>query len=1088
VTESQVSAESRLERLLGRLLTAAEASLAAGDLETARSTAAEVLAVDSDNERATALLTQVGLRQRGTSGERALMTLLFSDLVGSTMLSERLEPEHLRDLFGVYRAVAREAVERYGGYVMKYMGDGILAGFGYPEPHEDDGRRAVLAALDMVAAMRRAEPELAATYGQAPQIRVGIHTGLVVVADLSDDRSSDERDSIVGVTPNLAARIQQAAEPDTVVISDVTQHLVDTDFYLRSLGDHELKGITRPVEVFAVERARHPGARFYAERYRQGDLVGRDQPLAELQGAWQALKEEPTAGAAFLVSGEAGIGKTRLVAEMVETVETSGGRVIGGGCLPYYSNVSLWPVSRLIERTLGLGVDDADRLDTLVAALVDLDIDPQRAVPFLGHLIGATDPQRFPTPELDPTAFLEETLSQLVDWLVALAHRTPRMFVVEDLHWADPSTVALMGRLIARQPPSVLVVGTTRDPSLLPWADALPMLRLGRLDGGAAAGLVDSLVADLDADRDLSDRQRRTIVAQAEGIPLFVEELTRSYLSAARTDRIPLRLQELLAWRLKAPNVDQRIAQVAATIGPIFDAATVAAVIGDPDGVRRQLETLVDVGIIERDDPEHDTYRFRHALMRDAAYETQVLDVRRSTHADVAASIAGQGAEPALVAEHLDLAGDVAAAAAQYLAAAQVEQGRGAHTEAAKLLTRAIELLESLPESDDRDLGELTARMLRAFSVSSMQGYAAPEVQLDHRRAEVLTTRLGTRPEVLPSLIASWAYWFTSGELGTSATLLARLQAMVEQDAFAWFDPEVESCAGYQHLYEGRVLEAQRHLERSVAGYQTRPPDQLVSPFWPLPNDPVMVSEIALSTVAAVRGEPDVCRRWEDEAVARAQQVDFPRGPFSLAFAKTYAAWNRRFLGDRDASQQLGTEVLGIGMEYGYAYWMLLGTSYVGTPTPGAGPDITYMEQNVATLRAMGQMAFSASHLAFLAQLTAETGDLDRAVELVDEAISVVHKTGELLHLPELLRQHGELTLARLGDTEQAVTDLVEAVALATEQGARVSRLRAAVALARLPSQARPSDWRTLLAEARADVPAALGIADVAAADALLAG
>ncbi len=1091
MTEPLVSAESRLERLLGRLLTAAEASLAAGDLEAARSTAAEVRAVDPDNARAATLLRQVTLRQRGTSGERALMTLLFSDLVGSTMLSERLEPEHLRDLFGTYRAVARECVERYGGYVMKYMGDGILAGFGYPEPHEDDGRRAVLAALDMVAAMRRAEPELAATFGEAPRIRVGIHTGLVVVADLSDDRSTDERDSIVGVTPNLAARIQQTAEPNTVVISDVTQHLVDTDFYLHSLGDHELKGITRPVEVFAVERARHPGARFYAERYRQGDLVGRDEPLRELQAAWQqvrAVEAEPTAGAAFLVHGEAGIGKTRLVAEMVETVETTGGRVIGGGCLPYYSNVSLWPVSRLIERTLGVGADDADRLDTLVAALVDLGIDPQRAVPFLGHLIGASDPERFPAPELDPTAFLEETLSQLVDWLVALAHRTPRMFVVEDLHWADPSTVALMGRLIARRPPAVLVVGTTRDPSVLPWADALPTLHLGRLDGGAATGLVDSLVADLDAERDLSDEQRRTIVAQAEGIPLFVEELTRSYLSAARTDRIPLRLQELLAWRLKAPDVDQRIAQVAATIGPIFDAATVATVVGDADEVRRQLEVLVDVGIIEREDSERGTYRFRHALMRDAAYETQVLDVRRSTHADVAASIAGRGAEPALVAEHLDLAGDAAAAAGQYLAAAQVEQGRGAHTEAAKLLTRAIELLESLPESDQRDLGELTARMLRAFSVSSMQGYAAPEVQLDHRRAEVLTARLGTRPEVLPSLIASWAYWFTSGELGTSATLLARLQDMVEQDAFAWFDPEVESCAGYQHLYEGRLLEAQQHLESSVAGYAARPPDQLVSPFWPLPNDPVMVSAIALSTVAALRGEPDVSRRWEDEAVARAQQVEFPRGPFSLAFAKTYAAWNHRFLGDRDASQQLGTEVLSIGMEYGYAYWMLLGTSYVGTPTPGTGPDVGYLEQNVATLRAMGQLAFSASHLAFLAQLTAEGGDPDRAAELVDEAIEVVHKTGEYLHLPELLRQHGELTLARFGDTEQAVTDLVEAVALATEQGARVSRLRAAVALAQLTPEARPTDWRTLLAEARADVPAALDIAEVASADALLAG
>ena len=1083
MTDPVVSAESRLERLLSRLLSAAEASLAAGDLETARATAEEVSTVDPNNERASALLASIAARQRGTGGERALMTLLFSDLVSSTQLSERMEPEQLRDLFAFYRSAAREAVERYGGYVMKYMGDGILAGFGYPEPHEDDGRRAVLAGLDLTTAMRAAQPELLQRLGEAPQIRIGIHTGQVVVADLSDDRSSDEKDSIVGVAPNVAARIQQAAEPDTVVISDVTQSLVDADFFLHSLGERELKGVSRPVEVFAVERARHPGSRFYAERYRQGHLVGRDAPRDALAAGWRDASDGGTA--VFLVSGEAGIGKTRMVAELVETVETSGGRVLGAGCLPYYSNVSLWPIARLIERSLGVVAPGADRLGALVDSLDSLGLDVARSVPFLGHLIGATDVEAYPAPQLDPSAFLDETLNQLCSWLAALAEQTPIMFAVEDLHWSDPSTVALLGRVIERQPARVMVVASTRDASAVPWAGAADCLSLDRLDRESAERLVDAVAADMGGT--LDDEQRDHVVDQAEGIPLFVEELARTYLAESRTERLPLRLQELLTWRLKAPMVDQRIAQVAATIGPIFDAATVAAVIGDEQAVAAQMAVLVEQGIIAADDPDMATYRFRHALMRDAAYETQVLDVRRATHADVAASVVARGGEPALVAEHLDRAGEVAQAAGQYLVAAQAEQARGAHTEAAKLLSRGLELFETMPDSPERDLGELTARMLRAFSISSVQGYAAPEVVTDHRRAEDLTTRLGTRPEVLPSLIAIWAYWFTAGDLGTARTLVDRLAEMVRLDAYAWFQPEVESCQGFQSLYEGDLHSAQQHLETSMAGFRARPPDELVSVFWPLPNDPVAVGAVALATVGAVRGDPDRVATWEREAVQRAEEIGFPRGPFSLAFVKTYSAWNRRFLGDWTGAQAIGAEVLQIGMEYGYAYWMLLGSSYVGTATPGAQPERAFVEQNIATLRIMGQQAFSASHLALVAQLAAEEGDLDAAAGFMADAIEVIHKTGEYLHLPEALRLRGEFALARFGDEDEAAADFAEALRVAVEQGACVSRLRAALALARLPESTRPADWRTLLEEARLDLPATLSTADTAAADALLA-
>lgn len=1090
VAGTGLSAETRLTGLLERLLTAAEASLAANDLEPARAMAEEVRAVDPANRRAAAVLRRVAARQPGPSGERALMTLLFSDLVDSTVLSEHLEPEQLRDLFAVYRAAAREAVDRYSGHLIHYSGDGILAGFGHPEPHEDDARRAVLAGLDLVTAMRDARTELERRFGFAPDVRVGIHTGRVVVTALSGDGSVAERDSVVGLVPNLAARVQQAADPGTVVISDVTQQLVDADFFLTSLGERRLKGISRTVEVFAVERPRYAAARFQTERYRKAGLVGRDEPRDQLLAAWRAVRgatgagTDPAPGATFLVVGEPGIGKSRLAAEAVDRVEASGGHVLGAACLPYYANVSLWPISRLLERALSPAGEGAARLARLVGQLSEAGLDPARAVPLLGPLAGIPASAEYPAPELDPTAVLEETLVLLVDWLAALAARTPHLVVVEDVHWADPSTVALLGRLAQRRPPGVLTVITARDESAVPWRDAVRVLPLGRLRGPDADRLVDNLASG----RDLDAEARAAIIAHAEGIPLFIEELTRSSLGEQHTEPMPLRLQELLTWRLKAPGIDLRVVQTAATVGSTFDPATVAAAFGSADAVADQLELLVDAGIIEPVGLAAGTYRFRHALMRDAAYETQVLDVRRSTHAAVAEALAARGAEPALIAQHLDLAGAAEAAAGGYLGAAQAEQRRGAHAEATRLLCRALELIETLPESNDRDLAELTARMLRALSVSSVRGYAAPEVEADQQRAQALATRLG-RPEVLPALIAIWAYWLTGSRLVTARGVLDQLTAMLREPAFSVFAPEVEALSGILEFHRGRLVLAQDHLERALAGFLARPPDQRVSPVWPLPNDPVSGVAAGLAAVSAARGQPADAERWQQEAVRRAEEIGYPTGPFSLAFAKaSYGAWIQRLLGDDEAAGRLGAEAVAIGREHGYAFWTAMGAIWAATDTPGGPPDRAFLDRALTAVALLGQRAFRAVHLAFLARLDEQAGDVERADAHLAEAFEAVHRSGEDLHLPELLRQRAGSTLARGGDPDEAVADLTEAERVATQQGARLARLRAAVDLAGLPVAQRPENWRAVLAAARSDMLPGVATPETAAADALLGG
>ena len=366
------------------------------------------------------ILRRVAARHLGPSGERALMTLLFSDLVGSTMLSERIEPEQLRDLFAFYRAAARTAVHRYRGHVMQYLGDGILAGFGYPEPHEDDPRRAVLAGLDLVVAMRDAEGEMDRRFGVAPEVRVGIHTGRVVVTDLSDDRSVGDRDSIVGLVPNLAARIQQAAEPGTVVISDVTQELVDVDFHVRSLGEQQLKGISRPVEVFAVERPRYAAARFEAERYRKAGLVGRDEPRDRLLRRGASAGRRSAAGAAFLRRRRGG---HRQVPARRRGPRPGGGERRPGarGGLPALLRQRLALAGGADARAGPRRRRRTTPTGSVRSSPTALGLDPARAVPFLGPLVGVDESPGYPAPELDPSAFLEETLTRLVEWLAALA-------------------------------------------------------------------------------------------------------------------------------------------------------------------------------------------------------------------------------------------------------------------------------------------------------------------------------------------------------------------------------------------------------------------------------------------------------------------------------------------------------------------------------------------------------------------------------------------------------------------------------------------------------------------------------------------
>ena len=1084
-TPDSTGAEHRLGLLIARLLESGEAAAAAGSWEQARATAEDVLTVDPGNVRAEALVARADVAEHPRAGQRALMTILFSDLVDSTPIAEAADPEVLRDLYSLYRATSLAAMDRFGGEVVKFLGDGIVAAFGYPVSHEDDARRAVLAGLALLEGIQETRRVAAERHDIDVEVRVGIHTGLVVVADLGEGKTR-ERDSIVGVTPNMASRLQSEAEPGMVVISDVTRHLIDPDFQLRSLGMRTLKGISRDVEVFAVEGQRHVGARLASERYSRGLVIGRDDALSVLTSQWEAAEAAsrspggaPTR-AVFLV-GEAGIGKSRVVADVRTRVERDGGDILEVGCLPYYADSPFWPIGRLLERVLDVRPETSvdERRSRLVDRLTTAGVDPRPAVAVLGTLIGVPESDEYPLPQLDPAALRQITIATLADWLGRLPAGRARLGVAEDVEWADPSTLELLGHLAQHPPPGVLTVMTSRDHLETPWADRVLNVPLDRLDDDAAIALVDSVGGS-----SLPQTTKESIAERAEGIPLFIEELVHTTLDSPDADVVPMRLQELLTARLHTPGLDLRIAQIAAAAGLVFDAEVVEDVAGNAAHARSQLGKLVDAAIIDPwGDADRRRYRFRHALVRDAAYETQLLETRRDIHARIAAVLLAGDADPAVTARHLDLGALPAEAIGQYLAATQAAQAAGAHVEATRLASRALELVADLPADPGRSLTELTARMLRALSVSSVQGYAAPEVLDDYQHAEELTDELGSAPEAMPAVIAIWSYRLVNGDVGTAARLVERLVRMTGTDTGAWFAAEVDSCAGFQALYEGDLGRAAIHLERAVSAFEARPDDAKVSPFWPLPNDPVAVSASAYSSVLALTGHLDESAHWQRRAIERAESVPFPQGPFTVAFVRIYQAWLEYLLGDAEAAQAHGEAVTAIGREHGFAYWVALGSIFHRI----SDPDIVEYQQTLATLRAIGHAAFMPSYLGLLAVMQAAEGDHPAAIHTLDEALAA-GDAGEELHTPELLRMKAVCLVEIPDRTSEAAAALERAVELADAQGSSLLALRAAVDLARLPDSVRPADWAATLRRQADRLPADAAPPELVDARTLLAG
>jgi class 3 adenylate cyclase/tetratricopeptide (TPR) repeat protein len=1029
--------------------------------------------------------------------ERRQLTVMFSDLVDSTALSARLDPEDLREVIAAYHRAVAEIVSELDGFVAKYMGDGVLAYFGYPRAHEDDAERAVRAGLGVVDAIGRLDVKAAEL-----QVRVGIATGLVVVGDLIGEGSAQEQ-SVVGETPNLAARLQALAEPNAVVIAAGTRRLVGGLFEYRDLGSVEVKGIAAPVPTWRVLRPSAVASRFEALRGSAlSPLVGRDEEIDLLLRRWARAKAGN--GQVVLISGEPGIGKSRITAALAERLHAEPYLRLRYFCSPYHQDSALYPFIDQIGRAAEFGRDDtpAAKLEKL-EVLLALAAPPDEDLALLADLLSLPASGRHPLPNLSPQRKKERTLEALIRQLEGLARQQPVVLVFEDAHWSDPTSRDLLDLTVERVSSLPVLLIVTFRPEFQPsWVGQpqVSMVALNRLDRHDRTILVEQI-----AGKPLPDEVVDQIVDRTDGVPLFVEELTKSVLESSllREDNnryvldralsafaIPTSLHDSLMARLDRLAAVRRVAQIGAAIGREFSYELLAAVSRLPEEeLRAALVPLVGSElVVQRGTPPDAVYAFKHALVQDAAHSSLLRSSRQQLHAQIAEALEIQAPElmesqPELFAQHYAEAGLVEKSVAYWSKAGRRSVGRSAMAEAAAQFQKALDQLSLLPDNRERQRQELESCSALAAVLQAVKGFAAPETGQAYARARELWERLDSPLEFLRIPYGQSRHHAFRGEFD--------LAHGVDEDLLRLSRQRNDSAGlvlGHisfgRNLYvAGRLASSRSHLEAGLALYD---PISHRSLTHQVGINPCVSLHGFLGNVLYCLGFSDQALAQINAAIAEARRL--AHAP-TLAASLAFGAHAHLRLGDHATSGELAGQLIAVAIELGFPHWRAQGMICRGWAEIKNGDvtkGISLLRSGLAAYRATGAEQWMSEYTPLLATACEINGQIEEALTLLDQALQTVQRTGERWFEAELNRHKGRLLL-RLGHTEAAEELYCQALGIAREQEAKLWELRAAVSLAQLRrNQDRRAEARDLLAPVYGWFSEGLDTADLKQAKALL--
>jgi class 3 adenylate cyclase/predicted ATPase len=1031
---------------------------------------------------------------------------MFCDLAGSSALSTRLDPEDFREIICAYQNTCVAAVDRFRGYLARYVGDGLLIYFGYPESHEDDAERAVRTALDIIKAMPPLNRSLSSYQGVELAVRIGIASGLVVAGDIVGE-SATEQHAVVGQTPNLAARLQSAADSNSVLISSDTRELLGEQFEYEELGPHSFKGFSEPVLAWRVIEPIESVTRFAATRRRQlVPLIGRQQEVKTLLECWGRAKEG--LGQAVLLAGEAGIGKSRLAESFSERIAGEPHAECRYQCYSYHQSSAFYPIIRQLEQAAQYQrLDTAEeKLAKLQRLLVESNCAAQDFLPSLASLLSLPLTEAYEALNVGPKQQKDRTLAVLVDQFLSLARKQPVFALVEDLHWMDPSSRELFDLIWERiSGANILLLITTREQHIpLTWSKAAhgSSIILHRFDRDQSAAMVAHMAGD-DA---LSQTLLEEIVQRAEGIPLHVEELTKSILSSGTPSgadgryhlsgamrSLPSSLQASLMARLDQLGPSKRIAQIAAVIGREFSLEMLAEVSClTSSGLKIGLEKLVQSELIHQCGPvSQPSFIFKHALVQETAHESLLLKERRDLHLRTAEALQRhfpQMAEtqPELLAHHYTQAGNMQRALLFWISAGNRSIARCAFLEAISQFRKALGLLANLPPSEERDERELDVQTALGSAITAISGYAAEEAGAAFDRALALCRKLDRPEKLFPTLYGVGGFHLMRTELDKTQRIGNEILSHAESYGDATAKLLGFRLLGSTFFLNGKLLSARDHLHQVLELYDIDKHPSMI----PFNSEDYLTTGLAyLSLVDTLLGNLDQALDASSRSLEHARKLGHI---YSYAYALSFCEFMHQLRGESAVVRQRTAELIELSREQGYPLFLASARHLQGAALIDDGEierGLELLQNGTSEYVALGITTYVPFGLGALARALAKAGNSDAAMATINQALAKANNTGEQWSKAELIRQRGELILTAegFGAAAKAETLFREAMMLARTQGAAFWELRAGTSLAKLWCECgRRLDAHELLAPIYNRFTEGLGTPDVIKAKELL--
>ena len=978
-------------------------------------------------------------------GELRRLTFMYCDIVNSTELSGRLEPETYRELLRGYRDVSREVIEdRFDGHIVRIKGDGALSIFGYPAAHENDAERAVRAGLELVQAVPELRAVTRAAAGESLELRVGIHHGPVYL--------DFDEDDIYGLAANVGARLEAIADPGTVAISEEVRQLVAGRFDVEACRPQMVKGVAEPLTPYRVV-----GERRVARHRSTTPLVEREAELQRLRTAWAPVAAgESVRAHGILVRGDAGVGKSRLMAALDD--ELCHGRPcfleLHGS--PFHLDAGLHPVRRLVETRCGIGdgAGSPERLEGLREELTDLGLDLQDTMPFLAPVLGI-DPSAGYEPAATEGRKLEEHVAQAaLGYIVACTRGEPTVLVAEDLHWFDEATRELLAELMRSGPGSLLVVATSRTPEPGSWEQTIelpPLTPAGRLE------LIDALKGDL------PEADRQAFAARSDGVPLYLEELVRAGAAAPPMESpapvpgsVPAVLYEPLVARLYATPDALSVAATAATAGQAVDGSLLAEAMSlAPNELAPTLRDLVDADVMQPVAGRRGRYQFRHELLREVAYELQPPSWRRRVHSRLGDLLSrDEVSDWRVLASHFELAERFREAALAYERTAEGATRRGALAEARTHLTRAADLVEQVEDDDGRDQLEVGILLRRGFLAMLAEGVADADASADFDRCLELAASDPRGGEMFSTLAALWARALSRGELlrarQISETLFANLDERTE-----YLRSEILAGFGMLDWFEGSFDNAVESLRECTKDLDRIEREHQAETFWFTTGYPTLHMRAHLAIALFMAGNVGEADGPLDEAVSAGESMDFPRGPWSANYARWLGSWMWMEEGRFDRAGEALAALHASSARHGFDNWGLVAATQEAAldglrGLKSAPPDATAHAEHAEVLGAfielwqmLGLKVLLPFYMTTHAALLAAAGDGGAAQARYQESLALAADTGMRFYDAETMRRTGHL--AR--DRDLTITELRAALDLTRSQVARPFELRIALDL-----------------------------------------